>query len=52
LLKKLASEIWNLSAEEGVLPISLGWKTIQEQIVSSCALVLEAGKVKGGKSYE
>jgi hypothetical protein len=25
-------------------PISLGWKTVQEQIVSSCALVLETRK--------
>jgi hypothetical protein len=41
--KQLASEIWNLSAAEKMPPISLGWKTIQEQIVSSCALVLEAG---------
>jgi hypothetical protein len=28
-------------------PINLGWKTIQEQIGSSCVLVLEAGKVEG-----
>jgi hypothetical protein len=28
-------------------PISLGWKTMQEQTVSSCALVLEAGKEEG-----
>jgi hypothetical protein len=28
-------------------PISLGWKAIQEQIVSTCALVLEAGKAEG-----
>jgi hypothetical protein len=28
-------------------PISLGWKAIQEQIVSSCALVLEARKAQG-----
>jgi hypothetical protein len=28
-------------------PINLGWKTIQEQIGSSCALVLEAWKVEG-----
>jgi hypothetical protein len=27
-------------------PVSLGWKTIQEQTVSSCAMVLEAGKVE------
>jgi hypothetical protein len=40
--------IWNLSATEEMPPISLGWKTIQEQIVSSCALVLEAGKAEGG----
>jgi hypothetical protein len=27
--------------------ISWGWKTMQEQIVSSCALVLEEGKAEG-----
>jgi hypothetical protein len=37
--KQLASEIWNLSAAGEMPPISLGWKTIQEQIVSSCALL-------------
>jgi hypothetical protein len=44
--KQLASEIWNLSAAEEMPPISLGWKTIQEQIVSSCALVLHARKAE------
>jgi hypothetical protein len=28
-------------------PISLGWKAVQERIVSSCALVLEARKTDG-----
>jgi hypothetical protein len=45
--KQLASEIWNLSTAEEMPPISLGWKPIQEQTVSSCALVLEAGKEEG-----
>jgi hypothetical protein len=46
--KQLASEIWNLSAAaEELSPISLGWKAIEEQIVSSCALVLKAGKAEG-----
>jgi hypothetical protein len=45
--KQLVSEIWNLSAAEMMPPISLGWKNIQEQIVSSCALVLKAGKAEG-----
>jgi hypothetical protein len=47
IAKQLAPEIWNLSVAEEMPPISLGWKAIQEQIVSSCALVLEAGKVEG-----
>jgi hypothetical protein len=34
------------SLHEQMPPISLGWKAIQEQVVSSCALVLEAGKAK------
>jgi hypothetical protein len=36
--KQLASEIWYLSAAEEIPPISLGWKAIQKQIVSNCAL--------------
>jgi hypothetical protein len=44
--KGLASEIWNLSTAEEMPPISLGWKAIQEQIVSNCALVLEARKAE------
>jgi hypothetical protein len=28
-------------------PISLGWKAIQEQTVSSCTLMLETGKAEG-----
>jgi hypothetical protein len=28
-------------------PISLGWKTVQEQIILGCALVVEAGKSEG-----
>jgi hypothetical protein len=45
--KQPASKIWNLSAAEEMPPISLGWKAIQKQTVSSCALVLEAGKTEG-----
>jgi hypothetical protein len=42
--KQLASEIWKLSATEKILPISLGWKAVQEQVVSSHALVHETRK--------
>jgi hypothetical protein len=35
--KQLASEIWNLSATEEISPITLGWKAVQEQTVSSYA---------------
>jgi hypothetical protein len=45
--KQLASEIWNLSVAEEMPPISLGWKAVQDQTVSSCALGLEAGKAEG-----
>jgi hypothetical protein len=45
--KQLASEILNLSAAQEMSPISLKWKAVQEQIVSSCALGLEAGKAEG-----
>jgi hypothetical protein len=37
----------NLSAAEVMPLISLGWKAMKEQIVSSCAAVLEAGKAEG-----
>jgi hypothetical protein len=37
----LASEIWKLSATEEIPPISLEWKAVQEQVVSSHALVHE-----------
>jgi hypothetical protein len=40
--KQLGSEIWNLSATGEMPAISLGLNTIQEQIISSCALVLQA----------
>jgi hypothetical protein len=45
--KQLGTEIWNLSAAEEMPPISLEWKIMQEQIVSSCALVLEPRKAEG-----
>jgi hypothetical protein len=45
--KQLASEIWNLSAAEEMPPISLRWKTVQEQIVLGCAVVVEARKSEG-----
>jgi hypothetical protein len=47
IAKQLASEIWNLSAAQEMPPISLKWKAVQEQILSSCALGLEAGKAEG-----
>jgi hypothetical protein len=43
--KQLASEIWNLSAAEEMPQINLGWKTVQEQIVSNFALIPETRKV-------
>jgi hypothetical protein len=43
--KQLASEIWKLSATEEIPPISLGWKVVQEQVVSSYAVVHETRKV-------
>jgi hypothetical protein len=42
--KQLASEIWKLSATEEIPPISLGWKVVQEQVVSSYALAHETRK--------
>jgi hypothetical protein len=36
-----------LSAAEEMPAISLGWKTVQEQIVSHCALVPETRKADG-----
>jgi hypothetical protein len=43
---KLDAYVRNLSAEE-MPSISLGWKAIKEQTVSSCAPMLEAGKAEG-----
>jgi hypothetical protein len=37
-------EIWKLSAAEEMPPISLEWKAVQEQVVSSHALVHETRK--------
>jgi hypothetical protein len=42
--KQLASEIWKLSAAEEIPPISLGWKAVQNQVVSSHALVHQTRK--------
>jgi hypothetical protein len=42
--KQLASEIWKLSATEEMPPISLGWKAVQDQVMSSLALVHETRK--------
>jgi hypothetical protein len=33
--KQMASKIWKLSATEEIPPISLGWKAVQEQVVSN-----------------
>jgi hypothetical protein len=44
--KQLATEIWKSSAAEEMPPVSLGWKTIQEEIVS-CALMPETMKAVG-----
>jgi hypothetical protein len=46
LNRRSKGEIWNLSAAEKMPAISLGWKTVQEQVVSSCALVLETEKME------
>jgi hypothetical protein len=42
--KQPAYEIWKLSATEEILPISLGWEVLQDQVVSSHALVDETRK--------
>jgi hypothetical protein len=44
--KQLASEIWKLSAAEEIPPISLGWKAVQDQVVSSHALMHETRKAE------
>jgi hypothetical protein len=45
--KQLATEIWKLPAAEGMPLISLGQKTVEEQIVSRCALVPGTRKADG-----
>jgi hypothetical protein len=42
--KQLASEIWKLSATAEIPPVSLGWKAVEDQVVSSHALVHETRK--------
>jgi hypothetical protein len=48
--KQLTSEIWKLFVTVEIPPINLGWKVVQEEVVSSHAPVHETRKVDNDHS--
>jgi hypothetical protein len=50
--KELTTEIWKLTATDEMPPITLGWRVIQDQVVSSHAQVLETRKMDNVNSIE